>query len=231
MSKFNEFIKVFQGNPTNLFALLGLALLVVAFLLIRKVKFSTQIITQIAIALALAAVLDMFKLFRAPFGGDVTIGAMVPILLLAIIYGPEVGFITGFLYGIISLILGPYVVHPVQLLFDYPLAFMALGLAGYVAKSKSLGNLVGKFTKSDKNSAKSIIVINIIATLVGIFGRFICHFISGVVFFASDTPAGMSTYLYSFLYNISYLGIDAVICLIIISLIPVGQLRKMMIKK
>ena len=230
MSKLNEFIKVFQGNPTNLFAMLGLALLVVAFLVIRKVKFTTRLITQIAIALALSTVLDMFKLFRAPFGGDVTIGAMVPILLLAIVYGPEVGFITGFLYGIISLILGPYVVHPVQLLFDYPLAFMALGLAGYVSKSNSLGNLVAKCTKSDKKSTKSIIVVNVIATIVGILGRFICHFISGVVFFASDTPAGMSTYLYSFLYNISHLGIDAIICLVIISLIPVGQLRKILIR-
>ena len=86
--------------------------------------------------MALATILDMFKLTKLPNGGSVTLGAMVPIILMALLYGPEVGFLTGFLYGLIKLILGPYILHPLQVLFDYPLPFMALGLAGYFKTTK-----------------------------------------------------------------------------------------------
>ena len=51
-------------------------------------------------------------------------------MLIAFAYGPEVGFLAGFAYGILNLLLNPYILHPVQVLFDYPLPFMALGLWG-----------------------------------------------------------------------------------------------------
>ena len=72
-------------------------------------------------------------IYHFPQGGGVTLGAMVPILLLSYIYGPLVGMLSGFLFGILSLFFNPYIMHPIQVLFDYPLPFAVLGLAGFFA--------------------------------------------------------------------------------------------------
>ncbi len=228
MSNFNDLTNQIQNHPTSLFALLGLALLLGAFMVINKVNFSTKLITKISIMLALATVLKMFKLYSLPSGGSVTMGSMVPILLMAILYGPEVGFVTGFIFGIITLILEPYILNPVQVLFDYPLAFMALGLAGYVKRSNLINSALIKLTNSNVSDNKIDTLENIIAAIVGIFGRFICAFISGIVFFASDAPNGTSPVLYSIIYNGSYLGLDAIICVAILIMLPLKQIKRVL---
>lgn len=228
MSNLKDLLNQIQTQPIALFALVGLALLILALVVIRKVKFSTRLITQIAIMLALATVLNILKIYTLPNGGSVTIGSMVPILLMALLYGPEVGLVTGFLFGIISLVLDPYILNPIQVLFDYPLAFMALGLAGYIKKSIYIEKLLCKLTKASPSSRKIATLQNILAALVGILGRFICACISGVVFFSSYA-GNMNPYLYSIIYNGSYLGLDAIICVVILILLPFNQIKKAII--
>lgn len=194
-------LEVFS-NPTTIAALLGVILLIFVLIRVRKVKFTTKIITQIGIALALSTVLSFLKIYQLPQGGSVTLGAMVPILLIALFYGPEMGFLTGFLYGLISLMIDPYILHPVQVLFDYPLPFMALGIIGFFKNKWLLG------------------------TIIAVFARFLCHFISGVVFFASYAPKGTSPVIYSIIYNGSFLIIDAIICIIIMSILPIKRLYR-----
>lgn len=188
-------------HPTSIFALLATIIIFIFIAKVRKVKFNTRLIAQIGIALALATVLKVFRIYHLPQGGSITLGSMIPILLLSIFYGPEVGFITGFLYGIITLILDPYILHPVQVLFDYPLPFMALGLAGYFKNNKVLG------------------------TVVALVGRFLCHFISGVVFFGSYAPKGMSPAVYSLMVNGIFIGIEGAICIMIMIFLPVERLK------
>lgn len=213
-------IKEIFSHPSTLFAILGIIILIAVIFRIRKIKFTTKLIVQIAISVALSTILGIFKIYELPQGGSVTLGAMVPILLMAIFYGPEVGFLTGFIYGIITLLLDPYILHPVQVLFDYPLPFMMLGCAGFFVKASSLKNYTSfqKFTRV------------FIAVIVAVLARLACHFISGVVFFADYAPKGTSPYLYSFVYNISYLGIDFVICMIIFMLLPIKTLYKTIIE-
>ena len=123
---------------------------------------------------------------------------MLPIFLLSLWYGPEIGMLTGFLFGVISLILGPYIVHPIQLLLDYPLPYLALGTAGFFKNKKYLG------------------------VSVAIVLRFLCHVISGVVFFAEyAAESGYSSALwYSIVYNGSFLIFDAAICVLLLAMIP-----------
>ena len=45
----------------------------------------------------------------------------------------------------------------------------------------------------------------LIGVVIGIFGRFVSHLLSGVIFFAEWTPEGMSPIVYSAIYNGSYL--------------------------
>lgn len=193
-------IAVILKSPAALAALAGIIILTILLLKTRKVRITPRITAQIGIALALSLVLNMFKIYRLPQGGSVTLGGMVPILLISFLYGPEAGFLTGLLYGILDLLLEPYIVHPIQLLFDYPLPFMALGIAGYFKSHKMLG------------------------TTTAILARFVFHFISGFVFFA-DYSHNMTPVLYSLIYNGSFLSIDGLICIIIIGILPIDRLR------
>ncbi len=154
-------------------------------------KIQTKILTEAVAAVALSGVLHLITLFQSPQGGRVTAAAMVPVLFVAIRRGPRVGILAGVAYGLVVLLEEPFIYHPVQFLLDYPLAFGALGLAGFFRKVPLVG--VG----------------------VGIGGRFICHFISGLVFFATYAPAGMDPALYSAIYNASYLVPEFIVSAVI----------------
>lgn len=194
---FNEI----YNSPLSLATLIGVILIILALIRFKKIKLDTKVITRIGIALALATILHLVKLVDLPNGaGSINLGSMVPILIISFMYGPEIGMLTGFLFGIIYLIISPYILHPIQVLFDYPLPFMAVGLAGFFKNKKLLG------------------------TTLGMFIRFIFHFISGVLFFGEFAPKGWSPVLYSFIVNGSVVLGNLLVILIIISLLPISKI-------
>lgn len=198
---FVENFKTISQSPSFIVTLIAIIIVVVAFYKLRKVQLTTRMITHIGIALALSVILSFIKFAHLPFGGSTTLGSMVPIIFLALVYGPEVGFLSGFVYGLLNLIIDPYIVHPVQLLLDYPFAYMCLGLAGYFRNQKY------------------------IAPIAAIGGRFIFHFLSGVIFFASDAGS-QPVVLYSLVYNASYLVPELIITLVVIAVLPIERLSK-----
>lgn len=199
--KFETIIK----DPMIILTIIACLAIFIAIFKFKKIKLNARIITHIGIALALATILNVFRLYRFPQGGSITLGCMVPILIIAFAYGKEVGFLTGFLYGLINLLTDPFIIHPVQMLFDYPLPSLAMGLAGLkVFRNK---RLLGIF--------------------VAFFTKFLCHFISGVVFFGSYAPAGMGAVLYSLMVNLPLVGAEMVICMVIVKLIPTERIIKM----
>lgn len=197
---FSKNIAMIVEQPASVFALAAMVALILAFAYIKKVKLNTPMMVHISLMLALTVILHTFRLYHMPQGGSVTLGAMIPLLLIAFRYGPVVGYLAGFIYGLLNLLQDPYILHPVQVLFDYPLPYMALGLAGYFKDRMLLGAIVGSC------------------------GRFICHFISGVVFFASYAPPGTSPYWYSLVFNATYLLPELMICLLILRVLPVKRL-------
>lgn len=168
----------------------------------RKAALTTKQLVYSAVAIALAVVCSMIKLFEMPMGGSVTLLSMLFIVLIAYWYGPYVGIMTAVAYGLVQFVTEPIFYTIPQMLLDYPLAFGALGLAGFFNKKK-WGLQIGY--------------------VVGVFGRFIFSTISGIVFFASYAPEGMNPILYSLGYQASYLVPEAVITLIIISIPPVAK--------
>jgi len=158
---------------------------------------NTRVLTEAALAVALAFVLGFVKIFQMPFGGSISL-EMIPLILLALRQGPLVGVVSGVVYGFLNFIAGPFVVHPVQVLFDYPLAFGALGLAGLFAPTRR-GAILG--------------------AVVAVLGRFVCHFVSGVVFFASYAPEGWNPYVYSAAYNLAYLIPSLLIAAVVVVLL------------
>ncbi|NFI52207.1 energy-coupled thiamine transporter ThiT [Clostridium botulinum] len=195
-----ENVQTIISNPLSLITLLGCIAILVVLVKAKKIKFTPQLIARIGIALALATILKILRIYHFPQGGSITFGSMVPILLIAFMYGPQVGFLTGFLYGMITLLMDPYILHPVQVLFDYPLPFLCLGIAGFFPNKKYLG------------------------VMFAVLGRFICHFISGVAFFVSFAPEGMSPALYSLSINGPIIGLEGLICLVIVAALPMTRL-------
>src|SRR5690554_6432590 len=97
-----------------------------------KTSFTTRIIVEAGMMLALAWLLGRIKLWSAPMGGSVTAGSMVPLLLIAVLRGPKVGITVGAIYGLIDYLMGGYTVSVIQWFLDYPLAFACLGVAGFL---------------------------------------------------------------------------------------------------
>ncbi|QIN81602.1 energy-coupled thiamine transporter ThiT [Rubrobacter tropicus] len=155
----------------------------------------TRVLTEAALAVALAFVLSFVKVFEMPLGGSISL-EMFPLMLLALRQGPVVGITAGAVYGLMDIITPPvFVFHPVQVLLDYPLAFGALGLAGFFRPTVR-GAIVG--------------------ATAAVLARFACHFLSGVVFFASYAPEGWNPYLYSAAYNAAYLVPSLVIAAVVV---------------
>ncbi|HHV79779.1 MAG TPA: energy-coupled thiamine transporter ThiT [Firmicutes bacterium] len=152
-------------------------------------------IAEAAAMVALSALLHVIKIYHLPQGGSVTAGSMVPILFLSIRRGPALGAVAGAAFGMIQYFLDPFFVHPVQLLLDYPMAMASLGLAGFF-KKRPIGGVT-----------------------VALVARFLCHFVSGVVFFASYAPKGSNVLAYSAVYNASYILPELVISAIIVSVL------------
>jgi len=171
--------------------------------------YQVRVLAESAIMIALATVLNSIKIFTLPEGGTVTMGAMVPLLFLALRRGAKVGMAAGAVFGVIDVYFEPFVYNPVQFLLDYPLAYGSLGLAGLFSGRVSGG------AKGGQASAGWAVI----AVVTGITGRFVCHFFSGLIFFASYAPSGESPALYSAIYNASYLIPELFISVLVISIL------------
>jgi len=184
-------------------------LLIIAGMMARKKTFSVKMLTYTAICIALAVVLSYLKLFKMPYGGSVTACSMAFIVLAGFWFGPSVGLLAGMTMGLIQFAVDPYIVHPVQMFLDYPLAFGMLGLSGFF-KDKRFGLYTG--------------------FIAGCLGRCAMSTLSGVVFFAEYAPEGMNPLFYSLLYNGLYIGAEMIISIVIIS-VPVIRMVILMVRQ
>lgn len=187
--------------------ILMVAALVIPIVLSRKnsKKMSAKQLTFCAVAMALALVTSFIKVASLPMGGSITLFSMFFMCFIGYLYGPKIGIMTGVAYGILQLIIEPYIYAPLQVLLDYPLAFGALGMSGFFSKKK-FGLTTG--------------------VIVGILGRYICHVVSGYVFFASYAPEGMNPMIYTLGYNATYILPELIATVIVVSLPPVTKALK-----
>lgn len=158
-----------------------------------------RIITEMGLSIALFAVLQYLGV-RLPIniaGGSISLG-MLPIIVLALRRGWLVGTATGAVCGVIDgLLIERYFFHPVQVALDYPIAFAAVGLAG-------LGAAALLRAASDARWAR-VGGMTLAWSVLGGASRLAAHWVSGLVFFAANAPAGQAAWLYSLVYNASYM--------------------------
>ena len=144
----------------------------------------------------------MMKIFSFPTGGSITLCSMLFATLPGFFFGPTVGIAAGVAYGILQFILEPYILTPVQVILDYILAFGAFGLSGF-------------FTNR-KNGLR----LGFIAACIG---RFFFAFLSGWVFFGDYAWAGWNPAAYSAVYKLIYIGAEAIITFVILSIPAVSK--------
>lgn len=144
-------------------------------------------LVESALMIALAVVLELVsKMFvpEMPFGGQVTIVSMLPVILVAWKYGIGRGLVTGFVYSLVEMMLGTKTISaaflPVEddglgvwgailmMILDYILAFTVLGLAAMYKKAVKknwLSLMLGAFT---------VLVM-----------RYLCHIASGYILYGA----------------------------------------------
>jgi thiamine transporter len=185
-------------------------------------KKKLKVLTESAVMLALAFALSSAKLFEMPLGGSVTVASMLPIMLISFKWGNKAGLITAFLYSVTQALqaLASGNVFPycegidtliICILFDYIFPFTILGLAGV---------LYGKFNNRN--------VDFIVGASVVVFLRFCSHFLTGVYIWGQWAPEGMEKYLYSFLYNGGFLGVDfAILMVVLVLMLKSDEIKKL----
>lgn len=209
----NVFKKLFEVKP-ELWAVIAIIVLIsmVAGILLSKKKDTisvnsannTRKIVYGGMCIALAFVLSYIRLFRMPQGGSITPGSMLPIILYSIVFGPVAGVTAGVSYGFLQFLQDGGIVHWAQLFLDYPLAFGFLGLAGIVPRTFHIRTRI------------------VTGTLLAIVGRGVMHVLSGAIFFA-EYAEGANPWVYSLIYNGSFLGIETVLAITIAIMLSYTQ--------
>lgn len=121
--------------------------------------------------------------FNFPFGGGITIAGMLPVVLVAYLYGTRWGLLTGFAYSLIQMLLGHSTVSALFLpveeggmqlgaallicFIDYILAYTMLGLGGLFRRHGS--------------AVKGLVL----GCVVALGARYLCHVVSGTIFYGA----------------------------------------------
>ena len=211
----------------------------------KRIESLTVSAIMIAFAVSISAICAVMPFLNLPFGGGFTIASMLPIILVAYMYGTKWGILTAFTYSILQMLLGFNTVSAFFMpgdsqmtwwravsvvLIDYVIAYTVLGLGGIFRK---------KFTPT-----KAIVL----GTIFAISLRYIAHIVSGAIFFGAwaewfftqegfyawgqnilNTFSGSSlATIYSIIYNGTYMIPEIIITAIVacfITRIPQIKMR------
>lgn len=173
---------------------------------IKKLSFS-------AIMIALATVLSVIKVWQMPLGGSITLFSMVPLCMIALVYGTGYAILPCVVYGVIQIVIDGVFAWGLtwqillgSIVFDYILAFGSLCLAGL-------------FRKNDK--------MRLLGIVIAVFARFVCHFISGAIFFA-NLEIFNNPFIYSLCYNGTFMLPELILTVIaIFTILKTKVLTKM----
>ncbi len=147
----------------------------------------TKRLTESAMLLAMAIVLELVsKSFipEMPFGGQITLVSMLPVVLISYRHGVKWGLVSGLCYALIEMVIGAKTVAAafqpgyfgdetmilnalIMCLLDYILAFSLLGLGGI-------------FRNKIKNPGLSLMC----GSLVALGARYLAHVLSGYILFS-----------------------------------------------
>ena len=188
-------------------------------------KTKTKRITESAMLLAVAIILELVsKMFipEMPFGGQITLVSMLPVVLISYRHGVKWGLVTGVAYAMLEMALGAKTVAAafqpgyfgdgvmilnafIMCALDYVVAFTVLGLGGC-------------FRNRIKNPGVSLMC----GSLVALGARYVTHIASGYILFSgwaewfftqegfpawgANLVASLSSEMLGFVYSVVYNG-------------------------
>ena len=211
----------------------------------------TKRLTESAMLLALAIVLELVsKAFipEMPFGGQVTLVSMLPVVLISYRHGVKWGLVSGFAYALIEMVIGAKTVAAafqpgyfgdaamignalIMCLLDYLVAFTVLGIGGC-------------FRNRIKNPGVSLMC----GSIVALSARFAAHVLSGFILFSgwaewfftqdgfpawgaslvANLSPTMLGFVYSLVYNAMYMVPEIILTAIVALLL--GKVPKIVTK-
>ena len=173
----------------------------------RTIKLKARDLAIGGMICALTIILDAIAI-PLPTGAKINPGAMIPIMLLAIVYDEKLAMMVGWVTGLLALLLLPnwQPVHWAQIFVEHLICFSCLGYAGIFKSEKRVKLFLGM----------------LIAIAISIFA----HVLAGVVFFAEYAPEGTSPFVYSLGYNLSDKAPEAIGTIVIMLLLPIKDIKK-----
>lgn len=179
----------------------------------------TRIMVESAVLIAASIILSFIKIYEAPLGGSVTLFSMLPLMIISIRHGLGWGLGSAFIFSVFKLWMGAgnFAYVPtlkgiiVVILLDYIVAYSAIGLAGIFRKATFI-----------KNEKTNLTVTTFFGVLFACVVRFMSHFVNGAVVWYEITKnlewneyvQTVGMWLYSFVYNITYLGPETLMTVI-----------------
>ena len=163
---------------------------------------AVRTISEVGIFAALGFVFDELQgiIFKGVFPSGGSIGfAMIAVLIIAYRRGFIPALITGLIMGLLDIATSAYIIHPAQLLLDYIFPYAFVAVAGFLRPL---------YNRSRNLTEKILWLIS--GVVIGGMAKFLSHFLAGVIFWADSEQAwginDMHPWLYSFIYNIAYIG-------------------------
>ena len=174
-------------------------------------KTTTKELVFGAICVALSFVLSLIRIFRLTNAGSVTLASIFPIALYCYIFGVNKSMVICFVCSLLNFCQGPYVISVWSALLDYLLPYLALSLVGIFAVNPktftSEGSALKKHGKFFIGLACYFVVRLFSHTLAGML-----FWSQGVDFWIfSGDLVGWTSFLYSLVYNLSYLLPDTLV--------------------
>ena len=233
------------------------ALAVILFVICRDRKaWTAQTVAYGAVAIALSFVLSYIRVFRMPQGGSITPASMLPLMLFAAAFGFGPGVAAGLVYGVLQYLQGGDFLSVWQVIFDYLIAFAALGLAGLYRYTKktwqvwltiglSAALLILMMISYQQNWLLYAVLLAALAVLaffvardsgrysllpamgIAVLGRAASAVIAGLMWVAAYPVEGQAPFVYSVIYNGAYLVPELVICMVVAGLTGNRLLRMM----
>ena len=181
--------------------------LVITLWLCRGSKLDAKALCLCGLTCALTLVLASVMI-PLPTGAVITCGSWIPLMLLALIYDYRLAFLSGWVTGVLAMILIPAwrPVHWAQVFVEQMVCFSCLGYAGVFGNQKR-GRIIA-------------------GMLLAVFLKFWGHVLSGVMFFSQNAWDGWGAWGYSLTYHLSSKVPEGILTMVIVSLLPLGTLRK-----
>lgn len=172
---------------------------------LKGFKFTTKSLARIGIIAAISILLYMIKLVPFPQGGGFSLLSVLPIMILACMFGIEEAILCAIVVGGLKAILLPPI-HPFQFILDYFGSMMAIAFTPMFGTEKKIHIILGAIS----------------AGLLSV----LFNVLSGVIFFGQFAPEGMNTWVYSIGYNFLGYGIEVALSIIVLGIIQMKNLRQ-----